>query len=231
MNKVEHLLKLADEYQAVSVLDLCVKCLKDERKSKQNVVKIIFLADSTVMAKEDDRLDGVREECNDLIKNIELSDILGKKDFKNLDRDSLENVFVQRTERLEKFLKRVYPQFIGLAEFCMFLGLESRSAINRCPEHYLSGSKANEGLFERIKSCTVCRKMILQLVSTSKESYGNKEHRFGGICHFDHQLISVIQDFKKIIKSDFDTINTLPTVRKPFGTGFQFTPPPKPFGS
>lgn len=225
MNKVEHLLKLADEYQAVSVLDLCVKCLKDEPKSKENVVKIIFLANSTAMTREDDRLDGVREECNVLIKNMELTDILGKKDFKNLDRDSLENVFVQRTERLEKFLKRVYPQIIGLAEFCMFLSLESRSAINRCPEHYSSGSKADEGLFERIKSCTVCRKMILQLVSTSKETYGNKEHRYGGICHFDHQLISIIQDFKKIIKSDFDTISI------PFGTRFQFTTVPKPFGS
>ena len=211
MNKVEHLLKLADEYQAVSVFDLCVKYLMDEAKSKQNVIKILFLANSTVMAQEDDRLENVRNKCYDLIKDMKLTDIIGKKDFKNLDRDSLENVLVQRAERLEKFLKRVFPQFIGLAEFCMVLSFESPSQSSqsafastyktvktRCPEHYPSGSKANEELFERIKSCVVCRKMILELVSSSKRSYGDQEHRYGGNFHFDHQLISIIEDFQKM---------------------------------
>ena len=205
MNKVEHLLKLADEYQAVSVFDLCVKCLMDEAKSKQNVIKILFLANSTVMAQEDDRLDSVRSKCYDLIKDMKLTDIVSKNDYKNLDRASLENVFVQRAERLEKFLKRVYPQFIGLAEFCMFLCLEpsSRSTLSRCPEHYpVSGGKANEELFERVKSCVVCRKMILELISSSRESYGNKEHRYGGNFHFDNRLISIIQDFKNVTTPD-----------------------------
>lgn len=226
MNKVEHLLKLADEYQAISVFNLCVKCLKDEPKSQENAVKILFLANSTVMAQEDHRLDSVRGNCYGLIKDMEHTDVLRKEDFKNLDRDSLENVYVQRTERLEKFLKRVYPQVIGLVEYCLFLCLESHSTIvKRCPEHYpsastgfnpASGNKAVGELFERIKSCTICMKMIFQLVSASKEKHNIKEHRYGGIYHFDHQLISIIQDFKTIIKPDVLLVGLFPTALSSF---------------
>ncbi|KAJ7394347.1 hypothetical protein OS493_000152 [Desmophyllum pertusum] len=147
LNKMEHVLKLADEYQTMSVVNLCVKCLKDVPKSKVNVVKILFLANDTVIAREDDRLDSVRRECHALIKNMELADILKDNGFKNLDRDSSENVFVLRTKRLETFLKKVYPQFIGLAEFCITLCLASSpsSSITRCPEHFGSGNKANGG--------------------------------------------------------------------------------------
>lgn len=86
---VDHLLKLADEYQVMSVLDLCVKCLRDESKSKHNAVRILYLANATVMAREDERLAIARWKCTDLIENMELTDIVGKMDFRNLDRDSL----------------------------------------------------------------------------------------------------------------------------------------------
>ena len=201
VDKVDHLLKLADEYQAKPVFDLCVKCLKDEPKTKENALKIFYLANSTVMAREDERLSIARWECIDLIENMELADIVGKMDFKKLDRDRLESVFRQKTERLETFLKRIYPQVIGLAEFCILLCLEpSRLSITRCPEHFSSDNEATEGLIERIKSCPVCRKMIEQLVSGSMSNsyaHGSKpskpnEHRYGGNCHFDRKLISII---------------------------------------
>lgn len=86
---VDHLLKLADEYQVMSVFDHCVKCLKDETKTEQNAVRILYLANSTVMAREDERLAIARWKCTDLIENMELTDIVGKMDFRNLDRDSL----------------------------------------------------------------------------------------------------------------------------------------------
>lgn len=65
---------MADEYQAKAVLDLCVKCLKDERKTKENVVEILYLSSHTVIAREDGRLEGVREECYHLIKNMEFNE-------------------------------------------------------------------------------------------------------------------------------------------------------------
>ena len=187
MNKVEHLLKLADEYEAKAVLDLCVKCLRDEPKSEENAVKILFLANSTVMAREDDRLESVRNKCYDLIKNMELTNILGKNDFKYLDRDIVENVFVQRGERLETFLKEIYPQFIGLVEYALSVCMgQSPPSVTPCPRHF-SNNTTNNGLFERIKNCSVCRRMIEQLVSASKRgSHSNSAFQstpagFGGL--------------------------------------------------
>ena len=171
---MSHLLKLADEYQARGVLDLCVKCLKDVPKSEENVVKVLFLANHSVIAREDRRLDSVREGCYDLIKNMELADIRGKSDFKNLDRESLESALVERTERLETFLKEIYPQFIGLVECCLCACMErdnSRSTITPCPQHFV-GNKARQDLLNRIQNCSVCRRMIQQLVSASKNVVG-----------------------------------------------------------
>lgn len=228
MDKVDHLLKLADEYEVMSVLDLCVKCLKDEPKTEQNAVRILYLANATVMAREDDRLDIARWNCTNLIKNMELKDIVGKIDFRNLDRDSLESVFREKTERLETLFKKIYPQIIGLAEFCILLCLkDSYSNITRCPQHFSSDDKATKGLIERMKTCPVCRNMIEQLVSCSKSSttttttkkvYGSKgapvslfgskpskERMYGGNCHFNKNLISIIQDFENVIKSEFYT--------------------------
>ena len=56
MNQVEHLLKLADEYQARGIVDMCVKMLKSEAQSKDNAVKILHLATCTPTIREDERL-------------------------------------------------------------------------------------------------------------------------------------------------------------------------------
>lgn len=170
-----HLLKLAQEYQAKGVLDLCVKCLQDVQKSEENVVKVLSLANCTVTTREDSRLDCVRGECNHLIKNMELSNVKGKGDFNHLDRDSLESLYVERTGRLETFLKEIYPQFVGLVEYSLHLNLQSsHCGITRCPQHFplpgLSG-KANRDLLDRLSSCSVCREMITQLVSSSVMPY------------------------------------------------------------
>jgi len=199
VNKITYLLKLADEYQAQGVLDLCVEYLKQIPKSKENAVKILFLATDTVIAKEDERLNSVRQQCKELIKNMDVSDILEKSDFKNLDRGSLESVFVERTGVLETFLREVRPQLIGLLEYCIYLKL-GESDIFRCPQHFGTSSynkKAKIGLLQRIKSCSVCLEMITQLVSSSIES--KKSHVYGGDCHFDKKIVSVIQGFERII--------------------------------
>ena len=174
MNKVRHLLKLADEYQTQGVLDLCVKCLRDVPKSENNVVTILFLATDTEMARDDNRLDGVRSECETLVEDMELADITGMSDFKNLNRDSMESVLVRRSKRLETCLKRVYPQLFGLVEYCLFMKLDGYSSgkkVSRCPQHFpesgQNANKANEDLVQRIRNCSVCRGMIKQLVSSS----------------------------------------------------------------
>ena len=176
VNNMSHLLKLAEEYNVEGVLDLCVKCLKDVPKSEENVVKLLYLATDTLKANEDSRLDDVRNHCELLLKNMDLANITGKSDFKNLNRDSLEKVFVKRTERLERFIKDVRPQLIGLVEYCLYLKLESSQfPVIRCPQHFALPvtakfafyRPAHVGLLQRISSCLGCKEMIKQLVSSS----------------------------------------------------------------
>lgn len=106
---------------------------------------------------------------------MELSNVKEKRDFNHLDRDSLESLYVERTGRLETFLKEIYPQFVGLVEYSLHLNLQSsHCGITRCPQHFpLPGSsgKANRDLLDRLDSCSVCREMIAQLVSSSITPY------------------------------------------------------------
>ena len=224
VNKMGHLLKLADEYDVQGVLDLCIKCLQDVPKSEGSVVKIFYLATDTLTASEDCRLDGVRDECEILIKEMDLANITAKSDFKKLNRDSMERVFVKRTERLKTLIREVYPQLVGLVEYCLYLKLASSSVITCCPQHFL-GNKSYTDLLERIRSCFVCKQMITQLVTTSvtpeqqpqtlfkqrtRQHFSNvfqaagpqpvflKEYVYGGHCHFDEKLVTLLQDMNKV---------------------------------
>ena len=204
MEKVEHLLKLADEYEVMSIFDLCVKCLKDEPKSKKNAVRILYLASATVIARDSERLDIVRQECYSLIEDMQLKDIMEKEDFKSLDRDSSERALMKRAERLETFIEEIYPQMIGLVEFCIVLCLEDSETrpgmSTRCPHHFVVASHLR-GLHERIQACQVCKNMVEELVSLSREPIDiiYLKPRYGGSKFFDEKLISVIQDFENVL--------------------------------
>lgn len=223
---MEHLLRLADEYQTKSVFDVGLNYLKVLPGSKENAVRTLFLTNMTAMARGDRRLDIVRSGCYNLIKDMSLQDIVKKDDFNNLERDSVESVLVERVKKLEGLVEVVYPQLIGLVEFCLVLclGPKKQNAFFRsCPEHFNSDHMALEELYTRIKKCTTCRKMIEQLVSHSEQvksqkylgpptisfsSRGTKatykdaklEHLYGGNHHFDSKLVSVIQDLYKAYK-------------------------------
>ena len=211
---MSHLLKLADEYDVQGVLDVCVKCLIDVRKSKENAVKVFYLATDTVIAREDSRLDGVRRDCEIIIEDMNLADITGKSDFKSLNRESIAKVFVKRTKRLETFIKDVQPQLIGLVEYCLHLQLESKKpVITRCPQHFAVSPKPGLELPlpHRVKNCLGCRGMIKQLVDSSYNSkkapsgllvlgsVESRDHKYKGCFHFDEELITILQDINKVV--------------------------------
>jgi len=54
---------------------------------------------------------------------MELHHIVRDEHFKDLEKGSMKKVLIKRAERLERFLKRIYPQFLGLREYCMWLCL------------------------------------------------------------------------------------------------------------
>ncbi|XP_044178304.1 uncharacterized protein LOC114967625 [Acropora millepora] len=247
LNQVEHLLKLADEYQARGIVDVCVKMLKSEARSKDNAVKILHLATCTPGVRDDERLILVRKQCYELMKNMELKETQGKESYKNLEKDALERVLVKRIQRLETFVKEIYPQFIGLVQCCLWYVLENAKAISTCPQHFLN-KKPKENLLKLMKGCPVCRQMIKQLVNYfrspqepqqaqktpvsrqvlngaslfSSSPFGqvtpttfslsptdfvfetvaptSNECKYGGNCHFDEKVITIIKDFEEIIR-------------------------------
>ena len=154
------------------------------------------------------------------MKNMELTETQGKESYKNLEKDALERVLVKRIQRLETFVKEVYPQFIGLVECCLWYVLENAKVISACPQHFIN-KIPKENLLSLMKSCPVCRQMINQLVyylKTPQQIIGTafiapvshprlvqavpatKERKYGGNCHFDEKVITIIQDFEKMIR-------------------------------
>ena len=211
---MEHLLKLADEYQALGVVDFCVKILKSEPKSQENAVKILHLVTSTVTARDDQRLFEVREQCYEVIEDMELTEAQENEDRKNLEKEIWERVLVKRIQRLEIFVQEIYPHFMGLVECCLWYFLEKTNEISPCPQHF-SNRKTKENLLSRMKNCIVCQQMIKQMVCNLQVPqhrpyrgvYGEVtpevstiDFRYGGDYHFDEEVITMIQDFEKIIR-------------------------------
>ena len=200
VNKMGYILRLADEYKVEGVHDFCSKTLRDLPKSKDNAVKVFFLSTQTVMAREDDRLESARLLCKTIVKDMDLVDIQGSGDFKSLNREACESLLVQRIGRLETHITQVYPQFVGLAEYCLYLGLKCPlPGLEECPEHFIN-QKVNTALPERILSCQHCKKMIDQLVQLSFDSEV-PEHVYGGEHHFNSDLISILKNFTTVMQS------------------------------
>ena len=200
VDKMGHILKLADEYKVEGVHDFCSKMLRDLPKSEDNAVKVFFLSTQTLMAREDDRLEPVRSQCKTIVKDMDLVDIQGSGVLKKLNKDACESLLVERIKGLETHVTQVYPQFVGLAEYCLHLGLKcSLPGLVKCPEHFIN-LKVNTALPERIISCSHCKKMIDKLVQLSFESEGH-EHVYGGEHHFNSDLISMLKNFTTVMRS------------------------------
>ena len=195
-----HILKLADEYKVEGVHDFCSKMLRDFPKSEDNAVKVFFLSTQTLMAREDDRLEPVRSQCKTIVKDMDLVDIQGSGVLKKLNKDACESLLVERIKGLETHVTQVYPQFVGLAEYCLHLGLKcSLPGLVECPEHFIN-PKVNTALPERIVSCSHCKKMIDRLVELSVESEGH-ERVYGGEHHFNSDLMSIVKNFTTVMRS------------------------------
>ena len=187
---------------------MCVKMLKSEPKSKDNAVKILHLATSTATSRDDQRLFQVREQCYEVIKDMELTEAQKDEDRKNLEKEIWERVLVKRIQRLETFVREIYPQFVDLLEFSLSERVREKK-ISPCARHF-SNEKANEHLLRRMKDCPGCRQMIKQLICNLKKS--PTAFRYGGTGMFvctvatfeseckDEKVITIILDFEKIIR-------------------------------
>ena len=203
MENVQHLLKLSDEYQVKGVFEQCVKFLEHQPKTEGNVVKIMILASLY-------KLGNVLEGCYTIIREMKRQSILKATQQQALDKETLRNIMSQRLERLETFLDELYPQFIGVIEYCISLSYKSdnlKQRVTWCPLHFTNGKSNPVAIDKRLRECSVCKKMLLTIIGTTKESYysglGSSRkptYHYGGNFHFDEALSFLIQDFSKLIK-------------------------------
>ncbi|XP_078375181.1 kelch-like protein 24 isoform X3 [Oculina patagonica] len=158
LNNVEHLLKLSDEYQVKVIFDPCVKFLDNQPKTEENAMKILVLASLY-------KLENVRQSCYYVFKNMKLQSILKASQDQDLDKENMQNILSQRIERLENFLDKVYPQFMGLVECCFWLWHESKKYMEWCPKHF-HGGRSYHGTDKLIRECTVCGEMLYRMINS-----------------------------------------------------------------
>lgn len=194
-----HLLKLSDEYQVKGIFDHCVKFLEHQPKTEGNVIKIMILASLY-------NLGNVLEGCYPTIREMKRQSILREATRQEaLDKETLQNIMSQRLERLETFLDQLYPQFIGVVEYCFSLFYKSdvlRKKLTWCPLHFANGKSHSADVAKRLKECLICKQMLLSIIRSSYAySLSPTSNRdYGGNLHFSEALLSLIQDFSMSIK-------------------------------
>ena len=197
MANVEQLLQLSNEYQVVELIfNPCVKFLEDQPKTKENVMKILGLAELYDLEK-------VRQGCNDLLKDMRLETLSETVHFQDLEREKLQHFLTQRIERLETVLDKVYPQFMGLVAV-FFWSLKSsdfekwkRTAIRSCSKHmnFITAeyeTSIDSAHCQEISTCSDCRLFLNSVVSVPSSWYYIPKRKP------DTNLLSVMADFVKL---------------------------------
>lgn len=156
MENVDHLLKLSDEYQVKAIFDPCAKFLEAQPKTKENVLSILKLASTY-------NLQRVKGSCYRLVEGTELGTlwIMGLE----LDKEDKNGFLFKRSFELETFLYDLYPQFMGLVEYCLWLCYEGKRYMRWCPKHFNNGYSSGVPIDKRITECTLCKEMLITLTT------------------------------------------------------------------
>lgn len=178
VENVEHLLKLSDEYQIKHIFDACINFVKTHPKTKHSVMKLRKMAMNY-------HLDRVRDECDNLLKNLKLTILSEIVDLRGLDQETLRYFLEQRIKRLETVLDKVYPEFMGMVECLFWLMSESKQcSFDRCPQHVTDEGQLRPSIHidsEEIRQCYKCSRMFRSMLSSSKS-----HQRKGGIWNYHY---------------------------------------------
>ena len=198
MENVEDLLQLSDEYQVTRLLfDPCVKFLEDQPKTRENVMRILSLANLY-------NLEKVHQGCIDLLKNMRLESLSETVQLQDLDKEKAEFYLTQRIERLETLIVGMFPQFYGLVFSLMHLLYDSEVGENVqwCSKH-VSRGRFSILIPREIGECIGCQRMLKSMVdATCVMRNGKQIPRHGRKAQFDNDLFSVMDDLSKVIKKN-----------------------------
>ena len=194
MENVEHLFKLSDEYQVKFIYDPCRKFVENQPKTKQNVMKIRKMAEMY-------NLDNVHQDCDKLLKDMNLKTLSETVGLEDLDRENVLYLLSQRIERLETLLVMLYPQFIGVVSYMVSLlnkvDGHSLKPFLWCTEHCSDGYCQDPG--RSLGECSQCCQMIEAIAQKSVKSSSRhwRQYHYGGYEHFDKKLSAVIKDLRQ----------------------------------
>ena len=159
---MEHLFKLSDEYQVKPIFNPCIKFVRDQSITKENVMKLLRIAELY-------GLDDVRQGCNNLLKNMRLKTLSKTVHMEDLDLAKTRHFLEQRIERLEAFLDALYPQFMGLVSCTMWLLGEGKKNVSWCTDHVPGGRYKCEP--ETLSTCKRCGEMFRSVVYRTNSCY------------------------------------------------------------
>ena len=193
---MEDLLQLSDEYQVTRLIfNPCVKFLEGQPKTRENVMRILSLANLY-------NLEKVHQGCIDLLKNMRLESLSETVHLQDLDKEKTQYYLTERIERLETVTDGVFPQVYGLVFSLMRLLYDSEDEeVQWCSKHVSGGIFSLFRPWE-IKECKGCQGMLKSMVdATCFMRNGKQMPRHGRKAHFDNNLFSVMDDLFVIKKN------------------------------
>ena len=156
---MEHILKLADEYQMNSVIERCGSFLRITKKGDADAMYILVLAQKYTLS-------AVAEECCELLADLSLEDLETHNEFEELDGYNLRQVLLPRMRRLEKAITDLQPEISGLLKCATWLWSEAKKPMQWCPVHY-AGGIATGSLKDRLRQCEACKNVISYLATNT----------------------------------------------------------------
>ena len=193
---VEHLLKLSDEYQIKHIFDACINFVETHPKTKHSVMKLRKMATNY-------NLDRVRDECDNLLKNLKLTTLSEIVDLKGLDHETLQYFLEQRIKRLETVLDKVYPEFMGMIECLFWLMSNEFRSIMWCEQHITEGHLRSSVKIdsEEVRQCSGCEFMFCSMLGETciNQRKGGPKYHYGNYdsYHFRH-LKDAISELSKL---------------------------------
>ena len=182
------------------VLKLCENVLANEPMSNKNLAtKILLLAQQYGM-------ENVRKQCYKQLNGMTLDELKKLDGFQNLDGDSVREVLGHRVEKLETYLKDVYPQFIGIVDCAMFLWRESGRSIKPCPIHHEPWpNRAPLKSLQIRLTCGVCNEMLTSMATKYKGKSKYEYPEYSCDTKFDTNIVVVLQDMFALLKCSVPT--------------------------
>ncbi|XP_031567478.1 uncharacterized protein LOC116302336 [Actinia tenebrosa] len=208
VENIEQIYRLAEEYQIESVMEVCREHLIHVKKTSTNAMKILVTAQVC-------NVHEARKQCYEILKGLTVDELKNDDYFEDLDEESQRNVLLPKAERLEKCLREIQPQLVGLIDCVLYLWFSSEDKIKlmggspkKCPVHQ-QYAKASTSMQTRIK-CSACRAMFAQMANqsgcmqherlTSRMTTATRQHYYSVTgAYFNETIVNVLQEMFSLL--------------------------------